>query len=233
MCRQTNESDSRISVLIVEDHPIYREALIDYLETRPDQFHIVGDVARREEALRLVKEYVPDIVLLDLALPEETEQGLQAIQEICDASPSTKIVVLTQFRDNNDVFRAIQAGAAAYLLKDHVYGKDVIDSLLLVNAGERPMDPEIAQKLYDLLQHPPVVAAGYMPLDKLTERELEVLDLIAKGKSNQDIAEILVIAYNTVKKHVSNILSKLQMQNRIEAAIYYRTEQSQPKHPSS
>jgi len=224
MSQQSSESDVRISVLIVEDHPIYREALIGYLETRPNQFDIVGDVARREEVLPLVKEYVPDIVLLDLALPEETEQGLQAIQEIREASPSTKIVVLTQFRDNNVVFRSIQAGAAAYLLKDHVYGKDVIDNLLRVNAGERPLDPEIAQKLFDLVQHPPITAPGAMPLDKLTERELQVLELIAAGKSNHEIAQELIISYNTVKKHVSNILSKLELQNRIEAALYYRPE---------
>jgi NarL family two-component system response regulator LiaR len=224
MNQEVSDMHEHISVLVVEDHPMFQEALLGHLETRRDRFEILGGVASGEEALAFVKELVPDIVLLDLALPEATEQGLQVLQEIGEASPATKVVVLTQFREDNAVFRAIRAGAAAYLLKDHVRGKDVIDTILRVWAGERPIDPEIGQKLWSLVQHPPAALTGYMPLEQLTERELDVLRLIADGKSNQQIAEELVIAVNTVKKHVSNILAKLQLQNRIELAMLYRAE---------
>jgi NarL family two-component system response regulator LiaR len=234
MCK---ENDELISVLIVEDHPIFREALRGQLETRPDRFRIVGDVASRQEALPLIAEHVPDIVLLDLGLPEKTEdgtqEGLEAIQQIRAATPSTQVVVLTAYRQTNLVFQAIQAGAVAYLLKDHVTGQGVIESLLRVHAGDPPIDPEVARKLWAFFQAPPSVVAGRAPLDELTSREREVLRLIADGKSNEEVAEVLVISLNTVKKHVSNILSKLQLHNRIELTLYYRTRYSplDPKAP--
>lgn len=241
MSAQSGERDERISVLIVEDHPIYREALREHLETRSDQFQIVGDVTTRQDALQSVNDFVPDIVLLDLGLPERTEdgieEGLEAIQEIRAASPSTQVVVLTAYPRTDVVFRAIQAGAVAYLLKAHVTGQEVVESLLRVHAGDPPIDPEIARKLWTFFQDPSSVVAGRTPVDQLTQRELEILRLIAERKTNDEIAKILVISPYTVKKHVSNILSKLQLHNRIELMLYYRTNRSHlgssspPQHP--
>jgi NarL family two-component system response regulator LiaR len=241
MSAQSGERDERISVLIVEDHPIYRDALREHLETRPDQFQIVGDVTTRQDALQWVNDFVPDIVLLDLGLPEKTEdgieEGLEAIQEIRAASPSTQVVVLTAYPRTDVVFQAIQAGAVAYLLKAHVTGQEVIESLLRVHAGDPPIDPEIARKLWTFFRDPSSVVAGHTPIDQLTPRELEVLRLIAERKTNDEIARILVISPYTVKKHVSNTLAKLQLHNRIELMLYYQTNRSYlepsspPQHP--
>ena len=232
-----DEQDQLISVLIVEDHPIFREAMREHLETRPDRFRVVGDVATRQDALRLVSELVPDIVLLDLGLPEKTEdgleEGLEAIREIHATSPSTQVVVLTAYPRTDVVFRAIQAGATTYLLKAHVTGQEVIESLLRVHAGDPPVDPEIARKFLAIFQDPQLVVADHTPLGRLTRRELDVLRLIADRKTNDEIAKILVISPYTVKKHVSNILSKLQLRNRIELMLYYRANCASLEPPSS
>lgn len=224
-----SKNDEHISVLIVEDHPIFREALRGFVETHPDQFRIVGDVGSKKEGLRLVREHVPDIVLLDLGLPERTEEGLEegleAIQEIRAISPATQVVILTAHRKPNYVFQAIEAGAVAYLLKEHVEGHEVVDSLLRVYRGDPPIDPEIARQLWSYFQNPNAMIQS--PMDELTTRELEILQLIAEGKTNQEIAQELSIAYSTVKKHVSNTLSKLQMRSRVELMLYYRTNYSQ------
>jgi NarL family two-component system response regulator LiaR len=229
MYDENTAGDERISVLIVEDHPIFREAMRGYFETHADQFRIIGDVATRQEALPLVTEHVPDIVLLDLGLPEKTEEGteegLEAIREIRAASPTTQVVVLTAYPRTELVFRAIQAGAVAYLLKN-LTGQQVIESLLRVHAGDPPVHPEVARKLWTFFQEPSSAIAGCAPPDELTSREREVLRLIADGKSNDEVAKALFISRHTVKKHVSNILQKLQLHNRIELTLYYRTKYS-------
>ncbi len=218
-----------ISVLIIEDHPIYRAALRGYLETRPDRFHIIGDAGTREDGLQLVKKFKPDIVLLDLGLPERTEagieEGLEAIQQICAASPSTRVMVLTFFEETNTILRAIRAGATTYLLKANVSGQKVIENLLRVQAGERPMGPKIMDKLWKVIQGQPAIE--YMPLAGLTPRELEVLRLIAEDKANQEIADALSISRHTVRKHVSNMLDKLDLHNRVELKIYHLNKYSQ------
>lgn len=227
--------DALISVLIIEDHPIFREALREHLETRPDRFRLVGDVGGVAEGVQLVKDQVPDIVLLDLGLPERTddgiEEGLEAIQAIRAISPNTQIVILTGYRKMSVVFRAIQAGAVSYLLKDHVSGGEVINSLLQVQAGNPPIDPEVARQLWDFFQNPDML--DYDPQDALTARELEILHLIAGRQNNEQIAKILVISPATVKKHVSNILSKLHLHNRLELMAFYRTNYAQFKAKNS
>lgn len=223
-----DKPDELISIAIIEDHHIFREALCGYLKTKPDKFSIVGDVATSQEGLELVQKYVPDIVLLDLGLPERTddgvEEGLAVIQNIRLLSPATQVVILTGFRRMNIVFKAIQAGAVAYMLKDHVTGQELIENLLRVVAGDPPIDPEIARKLWAFFQKP--IPANEEVYEILTTRELEVLELISHRKSNKEIAETLVISHRTVQKHVSNILSKLQLQNRVELMMYYRNRRT-------
>lgn len=219
------QNDNCISILIIEDHPIFREALRGYVNTRPDRFRVIGDVGTRSEGLRYVQEYVPDIVLLDLGLPEQTEdgihEGIEAIRMIRDVSPTTQVVVLTAHLRADFVFKAIQAGAVAYLLKD-VTGREVIESIERVYNNDPPINPKVARKLWEHFQNPESRIEA--PLDKLTGREIEVMRLIAEDKNNQEIAEILNITYSTVKKHVSNTLSKLQLNNRVELMLYYRTQ---------
>lgn len=220
MCAERN---GRISVLIVEDHPIFREALEGYVDTRPDQFELVGAVETAQEALALVQEAVPDIVLLDLSLPDRPEQGIQATREIRDVSPGTQVVILTYSEEPAVIFQAIQAGAVTYLLKRLATGQQVLETLRRVQSGDPPIDQDVARHLWNFFQSPPEVVAEQAPLSELTPREQEVLDLISEGKSNKEIAEELVISYHTVKKHVSNILSKLHLQSRRELQVYKRT----------
>lgn len=225
------ETENMISVVIIEDHPIFRDALRAHLETRPDRFNIIGAVGTRAEGLKLIEEQPPDIVLLDLGLPEHTEdgleEGLETIQDIWVKSQSSKVVVLTAYRRSDAVFKAIKAGAVTYLLKDHFTGEEVINALERVYRGDPPIDHEIASKLWKFFQNPE--AADFSPLGSLTGREMEVLQLIADRKKNHEVAESLTISPSTVKKHVSNILSKLQLQSRSELIVYYHTNRTNPQ----
>ena len=222
------ENDDRISVLIVEDTPIYQEALKERLELRSDIFDIVSLASNREEAIQLVEEHVPDIVLLDLGLPETTEdgteEGLQAIQEIRIASPSSQVVVLTIYPKTDLIFRAMKAGAVTYLLKMNVTGQTLIDILQRVHAGDPPVDPEVARKIWSFFQSAPDTVDQLSYPEQLTRRETEVLQLIGQGMTNDEIAKSLVISRHTVKKHVSNILSKLHLGNRVELRLYYHSQ---------
>lgn len=205
-----------ISVLIVENHPIFRGAVREYIETCPDRFEVVDAVGTSEEAIKAVTDFVPDLVLMDLNLRDEYDEdgvseGVETIQRILVISPHTKVVVLSYYYEGDVIARAVRSGAAAYLLKDKMDGPGVINSLLRVHAGTEPIDPDVARRLYAEAQKP-----THTLLDELTSRELEVLRHAADGKSNKEIAKILCIAETTVKKHISNIYSKLQLRNRIE-----------------
>ena len=231
-----NSANDRISVLIVEDTPIYQEALKERLELRSDIFDIVGAAANRREAVRLVEEHVPDIVILDLGLPETTEdgteEGLQAIQEIRVASPSSQVVVLTIRAKTELIFQAMKAGAVTYLLKMNVTGQALIDILQRVYAGDPPMDPEVARKIWNFFQATSDTGDEWTYPEQLTRREQEVLQLIGQGMTNDEIAKALVISRHTVKKHVSNTLSKLHMGNRVELRLYYHTQFPKTHHPN-
>lgn len=219
-----------ITIVIIEDHLIFRDALSDHLETRPDRFEVVGKATNSEEGLRMVKDYAPDIVLLDLAIPpregdlDEIREGIRVLREINLISPSTHTVVLTgHMRNDEALFQAIQHGAVAYFFKNNMSGERLIESLLAVAEGNPPVDPQIAAKLWKLYKEPG--SAAYSPIDSLTNRELEVLRLISERKDNQQIAYELVISPYTVKKHVSNILAKLKLQSRMELLLCYRSQQ--------
>ncbi len=220
------ERDEPISVLIIEDHLFVREALRGLLETRPDHFQIVGDTGLCADGLRLVKERKPDIVLLDLRLPEaekgrETiEKGLETISDILAVRPSTHIVVFTECRRPDAVLRAIRAGVKGYLHKD-VSRQKMIDSLLGIQNGVAPFDPETLMIILGIIRGEQGRPTRDILLNSLTPRELEVLRLIAESKTNQGIADELVIATSTVKKHVNNIRGKLDLRSRVELKIYY------------
>lgn len=201
----------RISVLIVDDHPVVREGLRAFLELHED-LEIVGEAADGVEALEKVGQLVPDVVLMDLVMPRM--DGIITIRQIRDLSPSTRILVLTSFSENDKVFPAIKAGAHGYLMKD-IRPVELAESIRSVYKGESSLHSEIAKKLMDQLAQDEEATE-----DKLTLRETEVLRLIARGHSNKEIAAALLISEKTVKTHVSNILQKLHLADRTQAALY-------------
>lgn len=199
-----------ISVLICDDHPFVRHGLRTYLETLEDM-EVAGEAADGAEAARLVAELLPDVVLMDLVMPEL--DGVEATRRIREASPSTRVIVLTSFDDDEKVFPAIKAGAAGYLLKD-VTPADLAEAVRKASRGEALLAPSVAARLMQ------EVSGGRSAASTLTERELEVLRLIARGLPNKLIARELVVSEKTVKTHVSNILAKLHLADRTQAALY-------------
>jgi NarL family two-component system response regulator LiaR len=204
----------KISVLIVDDHGVVRQGLRTYLELL-DDIVIVGEAENGVEAVEQVRRQQPDIVLMDLVMPEMN--GVEATRQIAAASPSTKVIVLTSFSEDDLVFPAIEAGATGYLLKD-VDPAELHQAIQAVHEGEVQLHPDVMQKLIHRVTTPQM-APGANHGD-LTPRELEVLSLIAQGQSNREIALTLSISEKTVKTHVGNILSKLHLNDRTQAAIY-------------
>lgn len=199
-----------ISVLIADDHPFVRHGLRTYLETL-DDLEVVGEASDGAEAVELAGQLLPEVVLMDLVMPEL--DGVEATRAIRTASPATKVIVLTSFDDDEKVFPAIKAGAAGYLLKD-VHPAELADAVRKASRGEALLAPSVAARLMQEVSGERPPAAG------LTERELEVLRLIARGMSNKLIARELVVSEKTVKTHVSNILAKLHLADRTQAALY-------------
>ena len=199
-----------ISVLIADDHPFVRHGLRTYLETL-DDLEVVGEASDGAEAVELAGRLLPDVVLMDLVMPEL--DGVEATRAIRAASPATKVIVLTSFDDDEKVFPAIKAGAAGYLLKD-VHPAELAEAVRKASRGEALLAPSVAARLMQEVSGDRPAATG------LTDRELEVLRLIARGMSNKVIARELVVSEKTVKTHVSNILAKLHLADRTQAALY-------------
>lgn len=202
-----------ISVLLVDDHRVVRQGLRDFLELH-DDIEVVGEAATGEEGARLSQEFLPDVVLMDLVLPGI--DGVEAIRRVKAISPSSRIIVLTSFADDDKVFPAIKAGAISYLLKD-VQPDDLARAIRAAQRNEAVLHSGVAAKLMQELSSP---RADDNPFEELTDRELDVLRLIARGRNNRDMADELKISEKTVKTHVSNILSKLHLADRTQAAIY-------------
>ncbi len=206
--------ETLISVIIVDDHAVVRNGIAGYLNTQPD-FTVVGEAESGASALRLVEQHAPDVVLMDLIMPDM--DGITATAHIKERSPHTQVVILTSFHEDKHIFPAIKAGALSYVLKD-IGPNELIETIRAAARGDATLHPEVARRLMQQVREdsdePPA------PLTELTEREYEILLLIAKGLSNAAIAEKLVITYQTVKGHVSNILSKLNVADRTQAAIY-------------
>lgn len=202
-----------ITVLLIDDHRVVRQGLRDFLELQ-DDIEVIGEAASGEEGVRLAQELLPDVVLMDMVLPGI--DGVEATRRVKGVSPSTRIIVLTSFADDDKVFPAIKAGAISYLLKD-VQPEELARAIRAAQRGEAVLHSEVAAKLMQEFSSP---RTADDTVEQLTEREMDVLRLIAKGKSNKEIADSLVISEKTVKTHVSNILSKLHLADRTQAAIY-------------
>ena len=202
----------KIGVLIVDDHAIVRQGLRTLLELQ-EEIEVLGEASNGLESVEQTRQLLPDVVLMDLVMPEM--DGIEATRRIRALSPNTKVIILTSFSEDEKVFPSIKAGALGYLLKD-VSPADLVKAIQAASRGEAQLHPEIARKLMDELSTRPSKPAP----DDLTERELEVLRLIARGRSNREIATELVLSEKTVKTHVSNILSKLHLSDRTQAAIY-------------
>jgi len=202
----------RIRVLIADDHAVVRQGLRTFLEVQ-DDIEVVGEAADGLEALSMVEVLSPDVVVMDLLMPRLS--GIEATQRIGELLPATKVIVLTSFLDDDKVFAAVRAGAAGYLLKD-VRPQELGEAIRTVSRGEALLHPAVAAKLMHEFaheNHPPGVQT-------LTKREMEVLRLIARGRANKEIALELGVAEKTAKTHVSNILQKLNLADRTQAALY-------------
>ncbi len=202
-----------IRVLIADDHTVVRGGLIALLED-VDGIEVVAEAADGIEAVMRARATKPDVILMDLMMPRKT--GIEAIEEIRKETPSARILVLTSYSDDEKVFAAIKAGALGYLLKE-TSTQDLLQAIRDVAHGESSLHPAIARKLIRELNRPTTLPASE---DPLTEREADVLILVAQGLANQDIADRLIISERTVRTHVSNILSKLHLANRTQAALY-------------
>lgn len=202
-----------IRVFLADDHPIVRRGMADLLETEAD-IEVVGEATNGRDAVAAVAQLQPDIVLMDLVMP--VMDGIEATREIKANQPQVQVLVLTSFSTDDKVFPAIKAGALGYLIKD-TGPEELIHAIYQVHQGRPTLHPTIAQKLLAEIAYP---AAKPPAAEPLTLREVEVLKLIAHGRSNQEIAEILVISVATVYTHVSNILSKLHLASRTQAALF-------------
>jgi NarL family two-component system response regulator LiaR len=203
-----------ITVLIVDDHLLVRQGVRAFLETQPD-IRVLGDAGSGNEAIQLATELVPDVVLMDLVMPGM--DGVEATRLLRRASPRSQVLVLTSYHQDEHIFPAIRAGALSYLLKD-VSPVDLAEAVRKAARGEAVLHPRIAARVVQELHGARTEA--FNPFSDLSERELEVLRLIADGMGNGEIAQRLVISEKTVKSHVSNILSKLHVADRTQAAVY-------------
>jgi two-component system, NarL family, response regulator LiaR len=207
-----------ITLLIVDDHIVVRQGLRTFLETQPE-LKVIGDTASGEEALRMVEQFVPDVALVDLVMPGM--DGVEVTRRIRSLSPHTQVIIFSSFYKDEHIFPAIRSGALSYLLKD-ARPDELVDAIHKAAAGEAVLDPKVAARIVQEMQQGGT--QGINPFAELSEREMEVLRLIASGLSNQAIAEQLVISEKTVKSHVSNIFSKLHLSDRTQAAVYAWTK---------
>jgi len=204
-----------ITILLVDDHQVVRQGVRAFLDTQSD-FSVVGEAETGEQALELADEHVPDVILMDLVLPGDID-GVEATRQVKRRSPRTQVVVLTSYHEDEYIFPAIRAGALSYVLKD-IGPEELAEVIRKAAQGEAVLNPRVAARLIQEIQGRRDLSTN--PFTELSDREMEVLRLIASGSSNAEIAEKLVISEKTVKGHVSNILSKLHLVDRTQAAVY-------------
>ena len=209
------EQMQTIKVLLADDHALVREGTRELLE-REDDLEVVAEAGDGEEAVRLTVEYKPDVALVDIAMPKLN--GIEATKQIKEISPVTAVLILTAYDDDQYVFALLEAGAAGYLLKN-VRGRDLVDAVRSLHAGESVLHPVIARKVLDRYARSAGEAPEHGVTDKLSERELEVLRLAAKGMGNRDIARELHLSVRTVQAHLSTIFTKMEVGSRTEAVV--------------
>ena len=206
-----------LSMLIVDDHPVFRKGMRTLLESIPDM-EVAGEATTSQEAVEKAVSLQPDVVLMDLQMPGAS--GLSATREITSTSPHIRILVLTLFEDDDSIFAALRAGAKGYILKD-ADEEEILRAIRAVGDGEAIFSPAIAIRLVDYFKSSREVIPEVV-FPELTEREREILGLIAQGNTNAEIADQLLISLKTVRNHVSNIFSKLQVADRAQAALRAR-----------
>ena len=208
----------RIRVLVADDHDSFRAGLRSLLATAPD-IEVAGEAATGHEAIRVAATAQPDVVLMDVNMPRTS--GIEATRRLAQAMPSTRVLMLTVSDEEDDLYEAIKAGATGYLLKE-ISIEEVADAVRAVMQGQTLISPSMASKLIQEFNNLSRRAEERqaVPAPHLTDRELEVLKLVARGLTNKDIGEQLYISENTVKNHVRNILEKLHLHSRMEAVIY-------------
>lgn len=209
--------EDQIRVLIADDHPLFREGMRGRLQRAAD-IEVVGEAASGGEAVRMAHDLNPEVILMDIKMPGKN--GIEATREILNTNPDMGVLVLTMFEDDESVFAVMRAGAKGYLLKDSS-GEGVLHAIRAVASGEAVFGRGVAERIIGFFSTPrPSVSQRIFP--ELTEREEEILSLVAEGKSNQEISRKLFVSLKTVRNHVSNILLKLQVADRAQAVIRAR-----------
>jgi NarL family two-component system response regulator LiaR len=206
------QTGRRISVLLVDDHSIVRQGVRAFFEAQTD-LQVIGEAETGEHAVQLARQYTPDVVLMDLVMPDMS--GVEATRRVKQVSPHSQVIVLTSYYEDENIFPAIRAGALSYLLKD-IHPNELVEAVRKAMRGESVLHSSVAARIMqEVRESKPTIPAAFTDL---TARELDVLRLVAQGESNASIAEKLVLSEKTVKGHVSNILGKLHITDRTQAA---------------
>jgi DNA-binding NarL/FixJ family response regulator len=208
--------EETVRVLIADDHPLFREGMRGRLD-RVTDIEVVGEAASGDEVVEMARKLEPDVILMDIKMPGMN--GIEATRKILQAIPRVGVLVLTMFEDDDSVYAAMRAGAKGYLLKDSG-GEGVVHAIRAVASGEAVFGPGVAERIMAYFSVPRPRQQRLFP--ELTEREEEILSLVAQGKGNQEIARQLFVSLKTVRNHVSNILLKLQVADRAQAVIRAR-----------
>ena len=220
-----NTGERKLRVAIVDDHQVVRQGLRTFLELY-DDLAVVGEAGDGQECLELARREQPDVVLMDLVMPRM--DGVSAIRELMAQGAGVRVIALTSFADDNQVFPAIQAGASSYLLKD-VSPDDLVEAIRAVHRGEARHHPDIARRLMEAMRQGQALTSRPTGASDLSAREVEVVRLVAEGLSNRAIAGRLVISEKTVKTHLTHILGKLDLEDRTQLAIFaIRTGLAEP-----
>ena len=206
----------RIRVLVVDDHAIVRDGICALL-SRAGDMEVVGEAGNGVEAIEMTKKLNPDVVLMDIAMP--VLSGLEATRRVCREMPGTRVLALTQYDDKEYVFPLIQAGALGFISKTSA-SSELTSAIRYVDRGESYLSPSVAKLMVDDYQHGAAMQAESDPYEQLTDRERDVLKLVAEGYTTREIADMLVISPKTVEGHKSSLMSKLNVHNRIELVKY-------------
>jgi DNA-binding NarL/FixJ family response regulator len=206
---------ARQRILIVDDHEVVRLGLRSLLDRQPN-FEVIAEASNAKEALERTADYEPDVVVMDIRLPGTS--GIEACQEITEQFPNVKVIMLTSYAEDDMLFSAIRAGAAGYVLKQ-IGGNDLVRAIEAVGRGEALLDPSLTQRVFEQVRKAQRDAEA-SAFAGLTNQEMQVLHLVSEGRTNREIAEALYLGEGTVRNYVSNILGKLGVSNRAEAAAY-------------